>query len=57
MNAGSDDKAMLRRIISASLAGTVLEWYDFFLYGFTAALVFGKVFFPTYSPLTATLHS
>jgi MFS family permease len=51
------DSATLRRIISASLAGTVLEWYDFFLYGFTAALVFGKVFFPTYSPLTATLAS
>jgi MFS transporter, MHS family, shikimate and dehydroshikimate transport protein len=51
------ERAILRRVVWASLAGTVLEWYDFFLYGFTAALVFGKLFFPTYSPLVATLAS
>lgn len=50
-------QSTLNRVILASLAGTILEWYDFFLYGFTAALVFGKVFFPVYSPLTATLAS
>lgn len=55
--AEAEDNAALRKIISASLAGTILEWYDFFLYGFTAALVFGKIFFPSYSPLTATLAS
>lgn len=44
-----------RRVIIASLVGTSLEWYDFFLYASAAALVFGKLFFPTFEPLTATL--
>src|SRR6266542_3822376 len=43
------------RVIVASLIGTSLEWYDFFLYGSAAALVFGKLFFPTFAPLTSTL--
>lgn len=36
----------LRRVVAASMAGTVVEWYEFFLYGTAATLVFGKVFFP-----------
>jgi metabolite-proton symporter len=44
-----------RRVIVASLIGTSLEWYDFFLYSSAAALVFGKLFFPTFDPLTGTL--
>jgi metabolite-proton symporter len=44
-----------RRVILASLVGTSLEWYDFFLYSSAAALVFGKLFFPSFEPLTATL--
>ena len=36
----------LRRVAAASMAGTVVEWYEFFLYGTAATLVFSKVFFP-----------
>ncbi|MFG2209483.1 MFS transporter [Streptomyces sp. NPDC048638] len=43
------------RIVGASLIGTTIEWYDFFLYGTAAALVFNKLFFPTSDPLTGTL--
>ncbi|MEO3975627.1 MFS transporter [Streptomyces sp. CAU 1734] len=43
------------RIASASLAGTAIEFYDFFVYGTAAALVLGPLFFPTFSPLTGTL--
>jgi metabolite-proton symporter len=45
----------LRRVIMASLVGTTIEWYDFFLYGSAAALVFNRLFFPSYDPLTGTL--
>ena len=34
------------KVVFASLIGTAVEWYDFFLYGSAAALVFGKLFFP-----------
>lgn len=44
----------LRRVIMASLIGTTIEWYDFFLYGSAAALVFNRLFFPSDDPLTGT---
>ncbi len=43
--------ASLPRIVAASLIGTTIEWYDFFLYGSAAALVFNKLFFPDSDPL------
>src|SRR3954454_6122090 len=47
--------ASTRRVIVASLIGTSLEWYDFFVYGTAAALVFNKLFFPSFEPLVGTL--
>lgn len=42
-------------IVAASTIGTAIEWYDFFLYGFLAATVFGKLFFPNLDPVTGVL--
>ncbi len=40
------DLPYLRKVVGASMAGTVVEWYEFFLYGTAATLVFGHLFFP-----------
>jgi MFS transporter, MHS family, shikimate and dehydroshikimate transport protein len=45
----------IRQVIAASFIGTTIEWYDFFLYGSAAALVFGQLFFPNIDPLIGTL--
>ena len=45
----------VRKVIVASVIGTSLEWYDFFIYGTAAALVFNKLFFPSFEPLVGTL--
>jgi metabolite-proton symporter len=47
----------MRQVILASFIGTTIEWYDFFLYGTAAALVFNRLFFPTLNPLAGTLSS
>ena len=51
----SEHSAQLRKAVIASTIGTAIEWYDFFLYGTAAGLVFGKLFFPNEDALTATL--
>jgi MFS transporter, MHS family, shikimate and dehydroshikimate transport protein len=48
-------KQSIFRIIVTALIGSALEWYDFGLYGVTAALVFAPLFFPTFSPVAGTL--
>src|ERR671919_2876542 len=59
MNEDGEKAPIQRRSILkiglASLAGTSIEWYDFFLYGTAAALIFPQVFFPEASPLIGTL--
>ncbi|ADD44963.1 MFS transporter [Stackebrandtia nassauensis] len=55
MTAPTDKRSSLSRVVGASLIGTTIEWYDFFLYGSAAALVFNKLFFPSDDPLTGTL--
>lgn len=43
-------KSALRRVVAASIIGSTLEWYDFFLYATASALVLGPVFFPNSDP-------
>ena len=45
----------LRRVVFGALVGTALEWYDFFIYGTAAALVFNVLFFPQSDPVVGTL--
>jgi MFS family permease len=44
-----------RSIIAASLIGTSIEWYDYYIFGTASALVFGSLFFPEFSPAAGTL--
>ena len=45
----------IRQVATASFIGTAIEWYDFFLYGTAAALIFGELFFPEFSSTAGTL--
>jgi MHS family shikimate/dehydroshikimate transporter-like MFS transporter len=47
----------IRSVAFASSVGTIIEWYDFLIYGMAAALVFNKLFFPNIDPLLGTLAS
>ncbi len=46
MTNGTAERKNMRKVALTSLAGTSIEWYDFFLYGTAAAVVFPKAFFP-----------
>src|SRR5580658_8899044 len=45
----------MKSVVFASSIGTVIEWYDFLIYGTAAALVFNKQFFPNADPAVGTL--
>lgn len=51
----ADHGRALRRAVIASSVGSVLEWYDFSIYGSAAAIAFGPLFFPKFDPLIGTL--
>jgi MFS family permease len=51
----SEYSVQLRKAVIAATVGTTIEWYDFFIYGTAAGLIFPKLFFPTQDPLTGTL--
>jgi MFS family permease len=51
----AEHSAQLRKAVIASTVGTAIEWYDFFLYGTAAGLIFGKLYFPNEAPLAGTL--
>ena len=57
MNQATHTESNIRKVALTSLAGTSIEWYDFFLYGAAAGLVFPKLFFGEASPTTALILS
>lgn len=50
-----NDARQIRRVVTASLIGATIEWYDFFLYGVVAGIVFNKLYFPSGDPLVSTM--
>ncbi|URQ74604.1 MAG: MHS family MFS transporter [Candidatus Ochrobactrum gambitense] len=53
----SSSAAARRRALIASLTGSSIEWFDYFLYGTAAALVFNKLFFPNFDPVVGLMLS
>jgi hypothetical protein len=49
-----DHNTQLRKAVITATIGTAIEWYDFFIYGTAAGLIFGKLYFPNEDPLTGT---
>lgn len=49
------ERKSLRRVATTSLMGTAMEWYDYFIYGLFAALVFDELFFPSFDPAVGTV--
>src|SRR5699024_9493560 len=56
-SAPDTDSRTARRATAAAFAGAFIEWYDFYLYGTAAALVFPRIFFPEADPTVALLQS
>src|SRR5215203_414822 len=51
------NNSQLRKVVTASMAGTVVEWYEFFIYGTAATLVFPAVFFPGETARTGLIYA
>ncbi|WP_200216380.1 MFS transporter [Micromonospora coerulea] len=54
-NTARVEHSSIRKVVAASLVGTTIEWYDFFVFGSAAALVFNTLFFPKFDPLVGTI--
>src|SRR5262245_51069736 len=54
-HAAAAPQESVRRVALASMVGTSIEWYDFFIFGTASALVFGQLFFPSESELASQL--
>jgi MFS family permease len=54
---GDEHRRQLRRAMLASTVGTLIEWYDFLLYGTVSALIFGKLYFPHSTPIVGVLEA
>ncbi|MCB1078977.1 MAG: MHS family MFS transporter [Verrucomicrobiae bacterium] len=57
MSVETETSHSVRRVVVASFIGTTIEWYDFFLYGTAAALVFPEIFFPNSDPQIGTIQA
>lgn len=53
--ARDSDPKVVRKVVTSALIGATIEWYDFFLYGVVAGIVFSKLYFPGEDPLISTL--
>ncbi|PZU91042.1 MAG: MFS transporter [Chelatococcus sp.] len=53
--AASEQARQMRKIVTSSVVGTAVEWYDFLIYGTASALVFNKLFFPSVDPAIGTI--
>jgi MHS family metabolite:H+ symporter-like MFS transporter len=51
----TNNEQTIRRVVTSALVGATIEWYDFFLYGVVAGIVFNKLYFPAADPVVSTL--